>query len=450
MIRFACVAVGLGCLHCHGVRAAPEATRDCDPRSYGAIGDGKAKDTAAIQSAIDACAGTGGTVSLRQGIYRSGMVRLASNMTLFIGADATLLGTQDDADYPDVRPPTQNTQLRSCRKALVYAEGVSHLTITGSGTIDGNGDVARWEYPRALHHEYERPMPVFVAMSDHVAISDITIRNGAMWTLVNFETDDVTIRNVTIHSLLPGNRDGIDLVDCHRVLIEGCTIASEDDAICLKSGVGRGLEDVTVRHCHIEQSGIANGLKLGTASYGGFKNVTFQDIVIDAVDKAAMAVESVDGAPISNIRFERITVGSAGSPFFVLLGNRGDTPKGGVPRIGSIDTVSFSDISIGTTSHDWGSPISGSVIDARTYPLTHLVFENVKTTVRGGMASVPADPPEYAGQYPDPNLWGDLPSFAFFLRHVDGVVFSNSPARAANGESRRWLEQRDVSNLVIR
>lgn len=398
---------------------------------------------------MDACAGSGGTVALRHGTFLSGTVRLGSEMTFLVDADATLRGTQDDADYPEVHPPSHNTQWVNCRRALLYAEGVHQLTLKGRGTIDGNGDVPRWEYPRALHHEYERPMPVFVAESRDVTVEDLTLKDGAMWTLVLFETDDVTVREVKIHSLLPGNRDGIDLVDVHHALVEGCTIASEDDSICLKSGAERGVEDVRVRHCHVERSGIANGLKLGTASYGGFRDVTFEDIDIGEVDKAAMAVESVDGAAVSNIRFEHIRVGSAGSPFFVVLGDRGTRPEGAARRVGSVDGVFFDDVVVANTKHDWGSPVSGVVLGGKTYPLTHLSFRNVRTTVRGGLSQVPADPPEYAGQYPDPNLWGDLPAFGLFLRHVDGVVLSGSPFEARAPDARRAIEQRDVAHLVV-
>jgi len=213
--------------------------------------------------------------------------------------------------------------------------------------------------------------------------------------------------------------------------------------------VRRGVEDVTVSNCHIIQSSIANGLKFGTASYGAFKNVVFQDITIDAVDKAAMAVEAVDGADISNVSFQRINVLSAGSPIFILLGDRGTTPSNDVHKIGSIDSISFTDVTVKSTRHTWGSPISGSLINGQTYPLTHLSFTRVNTVVSGGLTTVPADPPEYAGQYPDPNLWGDLPSFDYFVRHAQGVTFTSSPTTAATPDARKWLETRDVTGLTI-
>ena len=114
------------------------------------------------------------------------------------------------------------------------------------------------------------------------------------------------------------------------------------------------VENVTVENCLVRQSIVANGLKFGTASYGSFKNVTFEDITVDNVDKAAMAVESVDGADISNIVFRRITVHGAGAPFFILLGDRGTTPTGDVHKVGSVDSIHFEDVTptaSSTTGH---------------------------------------------------------------------------------------------------
>src|SRR5476651_206558 len=124
---------------------AQDATQDqdasasvCDARSHGAKGDGKTKDTMALQRAIDACAVRGGTVTLRSGTFLSGTIWLKSKVTLSIAPGATLLGSQDDADYPDLTPPTDNTQLANCKKALIYAESASDIRINGGGTIDGN------------------------------------------------------------------------------------------------------------------------------------------------------------------------------------------------------------------------------------------------------------------------------------------------------------------------
>src|SRR6185295_2960456 len=97
---------------------------------------------------------------------------------------------------------------------------------------------------------------------------------------VNLEVENLTIRYLDIDSPLSGNRDGIDVVDGHHVLIENVVVRSEDDSICLKSGSRRGVEDVVVRKSHVRQSIVANGLKFGTASYGTLKRVLFEDITV--------------------------------------------------------------------------------------------------------------------------------------------------------------------------
>jgi hypothetical protein len=432
-----------------GGDTAPPPT--CDPRSFGAKADGKTKDTVAIQTAIDACAGTYGTVLLRDGVFLSGMLTLKSEMTFTVDATATLRGTQDDADYPRTEPKTDNTQLLNCRKALLYAERAHDLRIDGKGTIDGNGNTPKWIGPSTLHPEATRPMAIYTTLSDKVTIADLRVKNAAMWGVVNLETDHLWIHDLVIDTPLSGNRDGIDVVDCHHVLVEDVTVTSEDDAICLKSGTARGVDDVLVRRVHVVRSIVANALKMGTASYGAFTHVTFEDITIDSADKAAMAVESVDGALISDILFQRIQFKDVGSPFFVILGDRGTTPLGSIHRVGSIDRVRFTGITGTSTRHTWGSPISGTQTkDGVIHRLRDLVFENVTITgIQGGLTSIPKDPPEYAGQYPDPNLWGDTPGFAWFIRHAEGVTFDRAVATTSK-DARKATETRDVTGFIVK
>jgi hypothetical protein len=234
-------------------------------------------------------------------------------------------------------------------------------------------------------------------------------------------------------------------VDGQHVLIEGVTVSSEDDAICLKSGVARGLDDVTVRKSHVLVSGVANGLKLGTASVGAFTNITFDTIDVARVDKAGLAVESVDGAKIQNVVFRNITLHDVGTPFFVLLGNRGIK----APRtVGSIDGVRFENVTADSVRHDWGSIVSGVVDNGQTFKVTNVAFQDVHVTMKGGVAAAPGDPPEYAGQYPDPNLWGEVPAYGLYLRHADGVSFTRTTIDVDATDARTQLHTSDVTNLL--
>lgn len=420
----------------------------CDARAYGAKGDGKTDDTAAIQRAIDACAGKGGEVHLQQGTFVSGMLTLKSHLTFHVHGGATLKGTLDMAKYPDTAPPTNNSQLSNCKKALLYAESVTDLHLTGTGVIDGSGDAAQWVGSSKAIPEATRPMAIFFVASNDVSIENLTVQNSAMWSVVNMETDNLQIRAITVNSTHGSTRDGIDVVDCHHVLIDGVTVSSEDDSICLKSGVARGVDDVQVRNSHVLGSGVANALKLGTASYGPFTNITFDTIDVAHADKAAMAVEAVDGSLVQNVTFRNITFHDVGTPFFMIVGDRGVRPAYTPRKIGSIDGVTFDHVTGDGVRHDWGAIATGYDANGTSHRITNVKFSDVDVTMQGGFASVPADPPEYAGQYPDPNLWNEVPASGLYLRHADGIRFENSVFRNATTDARPLLDAVDVTSLA--
>ena len=170
--------------------------RVCDVKAYGAKGDGTTKDTKAIQAAIDACATTGGKVTLQGGTYLSGMITLKSNITLEIAQAATLLGSQNIADYPDVTPPFDNTQLGNCKKTLVYAESASNVRITGAGTISSNArGVPDWN---GRSKEALRPMAIYTTASKNVTVENVTVKDAATWAVVNMEVDHLIVRSITV------------------------------------------------------------------------------------------------------------------------------------------------------------------------------------------------------------------------------------------------------------
>jgi len=408
-----------------------------DVRNYGAAGDGTTKDTAAIQAAINA-APSGGFVWLHDGTYLSGTITLKANLTLYLDPTATLLGSGSVSDYPDLNPPLSNSQTSNCKKALVYAQSSANVTITGGGTINGNG---RANFTSGV--EATRPIALWTALCTNVNIHDLNIVDAAMWTLVNMQSDFLTVSNVSINDDgLNGNRDGCDVVDCWHVTIANCTIDSGDDSICLKSGNARGVNDLLVKNCTITKSQ-SNGLKFGTASTGPFTNITFQDCTVLNTAHSAMAVESVDGGAISAVTFQRINFSECQNAIFIVLGSRSGA------AVGSINGVTFRDIAGSALTDTRGCPLSGELTNGVTYRLKNLLFDNVDISFKGGVSSVPAAPPEYAGQYPENTMWGNLPAYGYYLRHATGVTFTNCFTSAASGDARPWLATSDVANLVI-
>lgn len=413
----------------------------CDVKDFGALGDGKTKDTQAIQAAIDRCAGTGGTVILKNGVYVSGTLNLKSRMIFHIDITATLKGSKRDSDYPELSIDSDNSQLADLKKSLLFAKEVTDLTIEGRGKIDGSGGKLGWIIPWIT--ESKRPMAIFIAQSKGIVIQDLRVRDAAMWGVVTLESDNVIIRGLDIHTPYLPNRDGIDIVDGHNVLIENNTVYSQDDSICLKTGSRHGTENVIVRNNIVRASTFANGLKLGTASVGSFKNILFENNSISNVNLAAMTVESIDGARVENIVFKDIDIRNTGTPFFILLGKRKE--KENTLPVGSIDGVHFINIRSERTKKSWGSPIAGTVIDGVRHAPKDITFKNVDVLFRGArrMSEVPSTPKEYKGQYPDPHMWGKLPASGLYFRHVDEIQIEDSLFRTSGRRDPRPVIVKD-------
>jgi polygalacturonase len=420
-----------------------------DARSYGAVGDGTTMDTAAIQQAVDAAAGTGGSVLLKGGTFLSGTVTLKSGMTFFLDSSATLLGSRNAADYPTQTPDTGNTQLLNCQRALLYIPDATGVTLDGGGMLDGQGD-------SFSGLEGTRPMLVWSVKGDHLTVQNVSLRKGAVWSLVTMETDDVLITNVGVSS--NGiTHDGIDIVDGSNITVDDVAVRAGDDAMCLKSGVRRGIDGLTVKNSLFGgegTSGGSNGIKIGTATYGALTNITLQDDYVKEVQYAAMAVESRQGSDISGVAFSRIEFAGTGGAFFVYLAQQDtDAPTGDVPKLGSVNGVSFTDIT-GATRY-WGSSphqgtlVTGQIYNGVTYPIENLSFTRVAVTFDGGLTRIPGNPVEATpDQYPEANMFGDLPAWGYYLRHVQGVTFDTVTSSLAASDAREKVVTDDVAARV--
>jgi hypothetical protein len=406
-----------------------------DAKSFGARGDGTTKDTSALQAAIDAIPASGGTLYVHDGMFITGTLRLKSHLTFYVDPSATLEASPDRSDFPAQSPPTQNLNLSTCRRAVLYAEGATDVTIDGGGTIDGNGSLPQY----AVHlagAERNRPILFWAVQTSSLAIRNVTFHDGAVWGIVPMESSHVVVDNVYVDSTAGTNRDGIDVVDSSDVTIEHSVFHTDDDAICPKSGVAAGVHDLVVHDAAVTLSTIANGLKFGTVSYGAFTDATFSDVLVKNVAKGGISVEAADGAGIAGLSFQRIEIDRAGTPLFVLVENRGETPRGSPAKVGSIDGVQFVDIRATNTSSTEGSPVVGLVQDGVRYPLQNLAFANVDLEYPGGATTVPGAPAEPTNTYPEFSMFGPLPAAGLYFRHVDGLSFEGCQTTITTTDAR--------------
>ncbi len=283
----------------------------CNPRSYGAKGNGVAKDTTAIQQAINACeAKGGGTVVLSPGTYLSGPIVLKSHITLDLKKGATLLGSPDFKDYPKI------SEFRAPgRQALVSAKDASHVSIIGSGTINGNGSGWWRAFLKHLVAEgrnthFTRPRLIVFDHCEHVLIEGITAENSPMWQIVPYYSDYVTIRNIRVlappHSV---NTDAIDPFASQHVLIEHVYANVGDDDVAIKSGMpnstnNRASRYITIKDCTFMRG---HGLSIGSEIAGGAQHIYADNITFDGTGNGIRIKANRDrGNDVSDIVFKNI------------------------------------------------------------------------------------------------------------------------------------------------
>jgi len=419
---------------------APGAEKVYDVRDCGAKADGRTLCTSSIQKAIDQCSQDGGgTVYLAPGTFLSGTIYLKSDVVLKLDVGCTLLGSKDLKDYPPTVQAFRSYTDNYTDKSLIYAEKAERIAIIGRGTIDGQG--ASFKGPYKV-----RPYTIRFIECRNVTVEDITLRNSPMWMQHYMACDDVRISGITVTSRVNHNNDGINIDSCHRVVISDCNISSGDDAIVLKSTSARICRDVTVSNCVV--SSRCNGLKMGTESNGGFKNIVMTGCAIYDTRLAGIALEIVDGGIMDRVIVSNITMDRIGAPIFLRLGNRARPFKKDMekPGIGAMRNITISNIEA-TGAGLTGCAIAGLPQAA----IENVTLSNLRLSFEGGGAKADADRtvPEKPDSYPEYSMFGVLPTYGLYCRHVKGLKLLNVQLQLAKADQRRAVFFEDVEDVFI-
>jgi polygalacturonase len=411
-------------------------------RNHGARGDGRTLDTQAIQAAVDACAHAGGgTVLLHSGVFMSGTIRLRSHVTLSIAEGTVLRGSAQIQDYPAITPKAIYLYRDRFKKSLIYAEGEEHIALTGRGTVDGQGSL----FPAKRGDDDARPYLIRFSECRDVQVRDLTFRDSARWLSHYLGCENVEISGVTIRSRIRENRDGMDIDSCDRVHISNCDIYSGDDAIVLKSTMNRPCRRVTVSNCTLSSG--ASALKLGTESQGGFEDITFDNCVIYDTPGTAICLGEVDGGVCERINVSNITIKGAEVAIFVRLGNRA-TPIPGLPPPGM---GKMRDILISNIQASGIKNLGCSITGIPQYPVENVTLQNIRIRFAGGGTAADAARavPEKETGYPNGKMFGILPAYGFYCRHVNGLRLHNLDLAWENVDARPALLADDVADLGI-
>src|SRR6266536_1567295 len=443
-----------------------------DVTSFGAKGDGKTLDTAAINKAIATAASNGGgTVRFPAGTYLSVSIRLQSNISLYIDQGATIVAAETskgvgyDPPEPNQWDAYQDFGHSHWHNSLIWGENLENISIVGPGRIWGKGLVRSGSQsrtkeqndalgnapsdPRGGSFGYPNPRDavepgwgnksISLKLCRNVIIRDISILHGGHFAILATGVDNLTIDNIKIDT----NRDGIDVDACKNVRISNCTVNSPfDDGICPKSSFGLGYprvtENVTITNCQVsgyDEGTLLDGtykrefknqngtfsptgrIKFGTESNGGFKNITVSNCVFEYC--RGLALEAVDGALLEDVTLTNITMRDiSNSPIFLRLGSRLRGPKEST-TVGALRRVIISNIVVYNADPKYSSIISG----IPGHPIEDVQLSNIRVYSQGGGTKEQAalDPPEKEDTYPEPTMFGELPAYGFFIRHVKGL-----------------------------
>ena len=437
-----------GALPCYG--------KNHDITEYGAVADTTVLSTRAIQAAIDACGKEGGTVIIPSGNFLSGTLILKSNVTLHLSKGATLYGSRHLEDYIPNIPEYVALRTRGKTKQLIYAENQQNIAITGEGEINGQGRFFADKAAKGV--QYDRPHLIQLINCHKILIENVSLKNSGCWMEHYLACDDLQIRGIKVYNHSNKNNDGIDIDGCQRVTISDVNVDSDDDALCIKSTSDRASENVVVSNCLL--SSHCNAFKLGTESNTGFKNIVATNLVIKPSSHAdqliyghtggssGIALEIADGGTLDGVVISNVTIQGTWTPIFIRLDNRARPYRDDqvINKVGQLKNVSISNVIV-TGAGNLGCSITG----IPGYPVENISLSNISISFDGGGTKdlIHREIPEKEKDYPEAEMFGELPSYGFYLRHARNIHFSNIHLGTEKSDLRPALCLSDVTDGIF-
>ena len=354
---------------------------------FGAIGDGKTRNTRAIQAAIDRCAAAGGgTIVVPAGTFLTGSVFFKQGVDLHLEKDAVLKGTVDPNDYPQ-GPTRWGGEEKVWTAALVNFFDMKDVDITGSGCLDGSGDAWMERYPRGSRElKTGRPRLIGIQNCTNVEVSGLSLKNQACWGLFILYSENVLVENLVIraaHNII--SSDGIDVDSSKNVHIKGCDIDVNDDCIAIKSGkdedgrrVNRPAECIIVEKCHFRYG--HGGVSMGSEMSGGIRQVEIRDCIMEADNWAPIRFKSQPsrGGVVEDITYRDLVLKNTRKAFEFNMAWRMrpplKPPSDPLPVVRNVKIINVS----GTTDH------VGDMRGLQGSPILNVSFENCHIKARRG------------------------------------------------------------------
>lgn len=292
--------------------------------------------TSLIQAVIDkASENGGGVIIIPKGTFQSGSLFFKKGTHLHLEDGAKLKGSDDISNFPLLLTRMEGQTLKYFA-ALVNADGLDGFTISGKGTIDGNG-LRYWKSfwlrrsfnPATTNMDEMRPRLVYISNSKNVQLSGVKLMNSPFWTTHLYKCENIKLLDLYIYSpekpVKAPSTDAVDIDGCKNVLIKNCYMSVNDDAVALKGGKGPhadkdpnngGNENIIIEDCTY---GFCHGaLTFGSESIHN-RNIILRRIKINHAERLLwlkmrpdtpqnyeyVLVEDIEGHNIGNFIFIR-------------------------------------------------------------------------------------------------------------------------------------------------
>ncbi|MBS0012070.1 MAG: right-handed parallel beta-helix repeat-containing protein [Bacteroidales bacterium] len=442
-------------------------SQDYKASLFGIESNGTTLNTTSIQKAIDYIhENGGGRLVFYVGRYLTGTIHLKSNVSIHLEEGAILVGSANPFDYERI----------GYWQALIFAHDQENIGISGKGVIDGRGYLVANNILSMVHkgviedpsgllydrpREGIRPQNIYFRGCRNVHIQGIMLKDPASWNQQYDQCTNLIVEDLIVDSKSYWNNDGVDIVDCDSVIVRNCYIDAADDGICLKSH----SDDFVCQNVHIYNNTVrtsANGIKFGTASRGGFRNIRIVNNTVYDTYRSAITFAAVDGGFVEDIIVDSLKSINTGNVIFLRIGERREGLKGRINNISISNLYAEVPASKADAGYNYEGPVEdnprnispASIVGMPDADITNVRLKNIEIVYPGGgdprYAKIGLDEldkvPELADRYPEFSMFRELPAWGFYIRHARDIEFDNVTLKCKKEDYRTAIVLDDVHN----
>jgi polygalacturonase len=382
-----------------GAKKVPQGQKIINAEEFGAKNDGVTLNSKAIQAAIDACSTKGGgIVTFDTGSYVTGSIFIKKGVTLLIGKNTTILGSQNLNDYPEINTRIAGVEMK-WPAALINIMDQDYVAVAGEGTVFAQGKPF-WTKYWNMRKEYEtkglrwivdydckRPRTFLIQNSSNVTVKGITFKQAGFWTVQILYSKYITVNGITIQNNVDGSgpsTDGIDIDSSSWILVEKCDIDCNDDDFCLKAGrdadglrVNRPTEYIVIRDC-IARRG-AGLVTCGSETSGGIRNIVAYNMTANGTTNCINFKSAITrGGTVENVYVHDITMNNVGTMLRATMDWNPSYSYSTLPEGYSYDSI----------PEHWKVMLKQVPPEQGTPHFKNVYLWNFKGTVRGSAVSI--------------------------------------------------------------